>query len=712
MIAAAVSFSCQKEIDAPEENLGTNDEVVDFVPGPGRILAISPTGADTKIGYGDAVDVGTGENDADGNPITVKHYPVVWTNGDVVKLLSENNTAGVDYTYTTESTEGVASAVFTGDPVDGESRYAVYPSTRARGLSDGKLKVSFGALRKQEFHTSLDNNKGNLKYIPMWAKEGEGDDTGKFQFNNLCGAVSFKFNDYQELRDMQIVSVEISSKSKYISGCASFDPTAEDLELVLEAETTGKEASEKTVIATKNEENTFVISTQAANPSIDEEGVAGYIVALPVGTYEENDLTVTITDNLGRVFKREITKELVITPGQVRTFPVLPFTFAYGEANSVIVAPGTSVNFDASLRYSFDKTLSVDNMKVAEYLDATACFEEGVTVETVWEISESGNSKDMFGTVVSDVKLENNEIKVTATSTPGNALVALKAADGDILWSWHIWVTKYSDQIYTNCEGQPTFMDRNLGATSNAFQDKNTVGLYYQYGRKDPFVIKKDFTPAGNSASYYNSDVELTTYVHRISSVGRMSWTIKNPDKRIYFKSDDYNYTAVSKAWNRGLKDWLMPVGEVEKNWGCTSGVVEDDASCKAASGGYKTIYDPCPKGYKVPDYYYFSGIVANDNSEYADGGWKVDFDGTEDIAYYPLPGTLNISQLNSVAGGVFYYNTRGMYWTTTLAKSDGTYGAAGVFYNSTTLHTKSYGPQRIMNYPTPANIRCMKIAE
>ena len=98
MIAAAVSFSCQKEIDAPEENLGTNDEVVDFVPGPGRILAISPTGADTKIGYGDAVD---------------GKYPVVWTKGDAVKVFSENNAEGETYTYTTESNTGVSSALFT-----------------------------------------------------------------------------------------------------------------------------------------------------------------------------------------------------------------------------------------------------------------------------------------------------------------------------------------------------------------------------------------------------------------------------------------------------------------------------------------------------------------------------------------------------------------------------------------------------------------------
>ena len=88
MIAAALSFSCQKaelENNDVVDN-GTNNEVVDFVPGPGKILAVSPTGTETKIAFGDAVD---------------GKYPVVWTNNDAIKVYSETNTEGVVYTYNT-----------------------------------------------------------------------------------------------------------------------------------------------------------------------------------------------------------------------------------------------------------------------------------------------------------------------------------------------------------------------------------------------------------------------------------------------------------------------------------------------------------------------------------------------------------------------------------------------------------------------------------
>ena len=120
MIAAALTFSCQKaELENNDVVDNNNNEVVDFVPGPGKILAVTPTGAETKVALGDAVD---------------GKYPVIWTDTDVIKVYSENNAAGVAYTYTGEAAEGTSSAVFTGEPVEGETRYAVFPETRAYGF--------------------------------------------------------------------------------------------------------------------------------------------------------------------------------------------------------------------------------------------------------------------------------------------------------------------------------------------------------------------------------------------------------------------------------------------------------------------------------------------------------------------------------------------------------------------------------------------------
>ena len=214
MIATALTFSCQKAEIANNgaTNNDTNNEVIDFVPGPGRILAVSPTGPDTKVAFGT-------ENE-DGS------IPVVWVSGDAIKLYSENNAKGAEYKF--EGTNA-SSAVFKGEPVEGKTRYAVYPLARAKEMTDGKIGVSFADLQqKQLFHSTLKNNSNNLKYMPMWAKETA---EGVFTFKNLCGAVAFRFNDYQELRGMKIVNVTLTSKTKNISGWGYVDPDTGEITL-------------------------------------------------------------------------------------------------------------------------------------------------------------------------------------------------------------------------------------------------------------------------------------------------------------------------------------------------------------------------------------------------------------------------------------------------------------------------------------------------
>lgn len=59
-------------------------------------------------------------------------------------------------------------------------------------------------------------------------------------------------------------------------------------------------------------------------------------------------------------------------------------------------------------------------------------------------------------------------------------------ADGEILWSWHIWVT--NRPITTSGGNDLQWMDRNLGALSNEIGDVANRGMLYQWGRKEPFL--------------------------------------------------------------------------------------------------------------------------------------------------------------------------------------------------------------------------------
>ena len=91
------------------------------------------------------------------------------------------------------------------------------------------------------------------------------------------------------------------------------------------------------------------------------------------------------------------------------------------------------------------------------------------------------------GDLVKNVSYSNGEITFRATDRKGNAVIAAKDAAGNILWSWHIWLTDQPvEHVYKNNAG--TVMDRNLGATSATPGDIGALGLLYQWGRKDPFL--------------------------------------------------------------------------------------------------------------------------------------------------------------------------------------------------------------------------------
>ncbi len=180
---------------------------------------------------------------------------------------------------------------------------------------------------------------------------------------------------------------------------------------------------------------------------------------------------------------------------------------------------------------------------------------DAVSAEVLWE-SRTGEVSE--GDLIGSIGLEDDKLLFTASDKKGNALVAVRDASGTILWSWHIWLTdRPSDQIYKNNAG--TVMDRNLGAVSSVREDgEKTYGLYYQWGRKDPFV---------------GLDAQVGPHVTYKSSAPVTS------DR------------AIELPYCRFTKDgdnWLTPADM--KRW-----------DSNGDGSGNKTVNDPCPAGYRVP---------------------------------------------------------------------------------------------------------------
>ena len=157
------------------------------------------------------------------------------------------------------------------------------------------------------------------------------------------------------------------------------------------------------------------------------------------------------------------------------------------------------------------------------------------------------------------------------TFMEGNTVIAAKDASGNILWSWHIWLTDQPEgHEYYNNAG--TMMDRNLGATSATPGDVGALGLLYQWGRKDPFRGSSSIS----SSTVAKSTITWPSEVSSNSSTGTIAFATANPTTFITYNSSN--------------RDWYY------------TGDSSTDNTRWTTSESNKSIYDPCPAGWRVPD--------------------------------------------------------------------------------------------------------------
>lgn len=216
-----------------------------------------------------------------------------------------------------------------------------------------------------------------------------------------------------------------------------------------------------------------------------------------------------------------------------------------GTANCYIVS--------AAGKYKFPLCMGNSSEKI----------QSAVKAEVLWETRNSNGAVNE-GDIVTNVRLNNGYVFF---STPefkaGNAIIAVKNASDEILWSWHIW--NCTPAPSTQKLGDVGFMDRNLGALSikNA---PDCFGLLYQWGRKDPFP--------GAVASSIGSRATTTNYstqpiITATAEKGTVEYSISHPDIFILPQEDS--------------QDWIFG-NHSQRLW---------DSS--------KTIYDPCPVGWRIP---------------------------------------------------------------------------------------------------------------
>ncbi len=310
-------------------------------------------------------------------------------------------------------------------------------------------------------------------------------------------------------------------------------------------------------------------------------------------------------------------------------------------------------------------------------------------VEVLWETLGTDVAPEA-GDLISSVSYQNGYITFNASARKGNALIAAKDDDGNILWSWHIWMTDPpKEQLYNNNAG--TMMDRNLGATSASAGDVRALGLLYQWGRKDPFLSGESIS--GNIPAKST----LATWPYPVSSNasnGTIAYATANPTTFIKYNTNNY--------------DWYY------------SGKHETDLTRWQPT---KTIYDPCPVGYRVPGHDIavvgvgsfwniafdsignFINIVFDDiNCGYYFGGIEAALNYiTTEECWYPAAGNIECSD---AYGSLLNVGTAGRYWTCTRVPHVGVTNVADlVFFNNGEVSPGSCMSSRAIGQ----SVRCLK---
>ena len=211
----------------------------------------------------------------------------------------------------------------------------------------------------------------------------------------------------------------------------------------------------------------------------------------------------------------------------------------------------------------------------------------------------------------------------------GNAVIALRDREGTtILWSWHIWVmdnpeTKLATKaVYSHptnnvsivnpqemlsmnlgfCEGTTPdrivkirFSQTNSSetATISIIQNGSTDfgGPFYQWGRKDPLYPNK----GGKRKDIYDRNGNsISPLLPQAASVS-VGEAIQNP------------LTFYYNEWQTQTTDWTTPRYDNLWNASFTTNDMDEYVT--------KTVYDPCPPGFKMPNRNAFSGFSTDGNN-------------------------------------------------------------------------------------------------
>ena len=250
-------------------------------------------------------------------------------------------------------------------------------------------------------------------------------------------------------------------------------------------------------------------------------------------------------------------------------------------------------------QYSADFVNYLGNQIVSPYIE-TDTGVNASTAELVWQ-----TSKDMITNVSILQGTDCNYLRFTVNSIPsanGDAVLAIKDENGNIMWSWMIWAVSEDIEtatIVNNTGVEYIMMTFGLGAIFD-LNKTNYVVPHFQWGRKDPMCPPASYNSNSNMVLYdMNGNVYNGFDVFGTADDSSNEKTVKNSIRypNLFFTT----YDSTKYNWNN--LDWFVNF------W--NANMTESSSTADDQDIAIKTIYDPCPRGFMIPSGRFATGFTS-----------------------------------------------------------------------------------------------------
>lgn len=529
-----------------------------------------------------------------------------WSVGDQIGVFGTGTTSNACFTST--NTYPIRETGFKGTCAMGEKpEYAYYPYN-ANASDKTAVPVSIPSVQNYSGVASV--AQYDFKAANSFADLGD----GKYQFNmkQLSSLLRLEINLNDIAALLAEKAVETASES------------LKSITLSSDVRMTGDFTCDLTKLEGSNALNFSGDAGQTLGLTInfiDKPALSGTLVAYAVvapGAQKGKTLTCTMIVNDFLSVKLLAQMLCDFEGGKYYTLPLNATVFANNgaavedktpaDAEPVAGQPSNCYMINAAKTYSFDATV-IGNGEAGIISDAgfhtTSASIDPKSAKLMWEDSEG---------FISGVSLVKGKVLFTAEKNVGNAMIAVFDGAGTVLWSWHIWgvgdTMPEDEKVYSQAtisanstlKVKYTVMDRTLGALSKT----SYFTTLYQWGRKDPIPNSTVYYVDGQSA-----EIETTYPVHKPGSAADATilTSVQHPECII----DDYK---------EGLPiDWLASDKTNNYNllWGDANTTYVFNKSKPDAGKGWtnsKTIYDPCPSGYRVSSKFAWTGFCGSSSGD------------------------------------------------------------------------------------------------